>query len=81
MAAGFQDRCQVVASSIRDNELCQNCKLIGAHFGALGLHCLASADADLQSVVLAWGKISKPIRRAILALVDSAVAAGSDAPK
>jgi hypothetical protein len=30
---------------------------------------------------LAWEKISKPIQRAILALVDSAVAARSDALK
>jgi hypothetical protein len=30
----------------------------------------------LLSVVLAWEKISQPIRKGILALVDSAVSAG-----
>jgi hypothetical protein len=33
---------------------------------------LASADADLQSVVLAWEKISEPIRKAIVTLAELA---------
>jgi hypothetical protein len=32
---------------------------------------LSSVDADLLSVVLAWEKISGPIRKAIIALVES----------
>lgn len=32
---------------------------------------MASVDADLLSVVLAWEKIADPIRKAIVTLVES----------
>jgi hypothetical protein len=38
------------------------------HFGRSNWLDLSSVDADLLSVVLAWEKISHPIRKAIAAL-------------
>ena len=43
------------------------------HFGRPNWLDRASIDADLLSVVLAWKILSEPIRKAILALVHSAV--------
>lgn len=41
------------------------------HLGCPDWLRLSSLDTDLQSVVLAWDKLSEPIRRAILALIES----------
>jgi hypothetical protein len=58
---------------------CVNCEQCGA---APALHSrrsnwldLASIDADLLSVVLAWEELSDPIQKGICALVRSAVSA------
>ena len=67
-ASDFDENAEVVCD-------CGNCEQCRA---ALALYSerptwlnLSSVDADLLSVVLAWEKISPPIRMAILGLVES----------
>jgi hypothetical protein len=51
---------------------CQECRAARAlHFGRSNWLDLSSVDADLLSVVLGWGKIPEPIRKAIVALVEA----------
>jgi len=68
--AGFQDRLASAATSLHESYLCENCRAVGALFGARQLPFLATIDADLLSVAFAWEKISAPIRTAILALAN-----------
>ena len=58
---------------------CAQCRAARAlHSGNSNWLDLASIDADLLSVVLAWGKLSEPVRKGICALVHSAVPTKSD---
>ena len=51
---------------------CEACRAARAlHLGDADWLQLSSLDADLQSVLLAWERLPEPIRRAILALVES----------
>ncbi len=54
---------------------CVKCKDARAaqalHLGRSNWLDLSSIDADLLTVVLAWEKISEPIRKAIVSLVES----------
>jgi hypothetical protein len=75
-AAGIEPAQEIDAS----DERLSNCVSEGESRAAPALHCgganwldLSSIDADLLSVVLAWGKISEPIRNCIVALVQSSV--------
>jgi hypothetical protein len=52
--------------------ICQNCRAARAlHSGHTHWLDLSSIDADLLSVVLGWEKISEPIRKAVIALMES----------
>lgn len=81
MGAGIEPACDS-DGIIKADYACGNCEQCRAapalHFGRPNWLDLSSIDSDLQSVVVAWEKISKPIRKAILALVQSAVSTGRD---
>ena len=69
----------------RDNHLRESPRSAGIKTGSLFLtspHPSApeshGQDAALARVVAAWPELPEPIRRAILALIDSAAPAGSD---
>ena len=64
-------------SSVSDNVLCV-CEKCQDARAALALHTgcfkwleLALNDADLQRVLGAWAQLSQPIRRAVMALIES----------
>jgi hypothetical protein len=51
-------------------DVCQGWRAANAlQNGGSSCHVMASADADLQAVIAAWGGLSEPMRAAVMALV------------
>ncbi len=66
--AGFYSTDDDVSTSV----ICPECGAARAlHSGRSNWLDLSSVDADLLSVVLVWEKISGPIRKAIVSLMES----------
>ena len=73
-AAGIEPTCEIdgTTEAICDCVNCEKCRAAPAlHSGGFKSLPVSSVDADLLSIVLAWEKISGPIRKAILSLVES----------
>lgn len=72
--AGIEPACDFDGKNERicDCVNCETCRAaLALHSGGSNRLDLSSIDADLLSVVLAWQKISTPIRNAILGLARS----------